>query len=125
MHLRYYRHRGAKSSAELRTCAVGLNDHGAGLPEVRDAALQVLPFAQQAQPLQALPPVGNLWDVHYIQAPCPSVPPLWSHSITHTSSIGIAAMLRCHIADKTIDFTNIFSDQVKCKDMSQPGEGAW
>lgn len=63
-------------SAELRTCAVRLDDHGAGLSEVGDAALQMLPFAQQAEPFQALLAVGNLWDVHDIQAPCPSDPPL-------------------------------------------------
>ena len=100
VHMQHYWHGGAMSSAELRTCAVGLDDHGAGLPEVRDAALQVLALAQEAQPLQALPPVGNLWDVHYIQAPCPSVSPLQSHISTHTSSISIAAMLRCHKACK-------------------------
>ena len=102
MHIRYCWHGGTKPSAELRTCAVGLNNHGAGLPEVGDAALQVLPFAQQAQPLQALPPVGNLWDVHYIQAPCPSVSLLQSHISTHTSSVSIAAMLRCHKACKAM-----------------------
>ena len=93
---------------------MGLDDHGAGLPEVGDAALQVLAFAQQAQPLQALLAVGNLWDIHDIQAPCPSDPPL-AATMCHASNDSTAAMFKCHLAGKAMDSTNKGFDWVRCE----------